>query len=149
MENVGKLDRDLINQLQKDFPLVARPYAAIAQQAGLSEDQVLSALQAMKEDKILSRIGAVVRPNTAGASSLVAMQVPPHRLEEVAEIVSAEPSVNHNYERENTLNLWFVVATSNEDELNGTIARLEQQTGCKALKLQLEKAYHIDLGFNI
>lgn len=149
MEKTGTLDRALINRLQKNFPLVARPYAAIAQEAGLSEEEVLSAFQAMKEDKTLSRIGAVVRPNTAGASSLVAMQVPVDRLEKVAAIVSAEPSVNHNYERENTLNLWFVVATSNEDDLNATIARLERQTGCRALKLKLEKAYHIDLGFNI
>lgn len=149
MEETAALTRDMINRLQKDFPLVSRPYAAIAEETGLAEDQVMSALQTMKDDKILSRIGAVVRPNTAGASSLVAMQVPPQRLEEVAEIVSAEPSVNHNYERENRLNLWFVVATSDEDELNSTITRLEHQTGCKALKLQLEKAYHIDLGFNI
>lgn len=149
MEKTAALTRDMINRLQKDFPLVARPYAAIAEDAGLAEDQVISALQTMKDDKILSRIGAVVRPNTAGASSLVAMQVPPQRLEEVAEIVSAEPSVNHNYERENRLNLWFVVATSDEDELNDIIVRLERQTGCKTLKLQLEKAYHIDLGFKI
>ena len=149
MEKAATLDRALINRLQKDFPLVAHPYAAIAQEAGMTEEQVLSAFQEMKEDKTLSRIGAVVRPNTAGASSLVAMQVPPHQLEEVADIVSAEPAVNHNYERENTLNLWFVVTAGNEDELNDTINRLEHQTGFKALKLQLEKAYHIDLGFNI
>ena len=47
------------------------------------------------------------------------MRVPPERLEEVAAIVSAEPLVNHNYERTHEINLWFVVAGADEPARRG------------------------------
>ena len=61
---------------------------------------------------MLSRVGFIVRPNTAGASTLAAMSVPESELAAVAARISARPEVNHNYEREHRLNLWFVVAAA-------------------------------------
>ena len=65
----------------------------------------------------MSRVGAVVRPNTVGASTLAAMAVPPRDLERVAALVSGYAEVNHNYEREHRLNLWFVVAAPDSARL--------------------------------
>lgn len=143
------LEKQLINGWQKGFPLVARPYAKLAEELDISETDVLSMLGDMKERGVLSRVGAVVRPNTVGASSLVAMQIPEEHLQDVADIVCAEPTVNHNYERENDLNLWFVVTASCGRELDQTLGRIEKNTGYETLKLPLEKAFHIDLGFAI
>jgi len=96
---------------------------------------------------MISRIGAVVRPNTAGASTLAAIAVPQARLEAVAERVNAEPAVNHNYEREHELNLWFVVTADSERRLHAVLEELGVQTGLEVLHLPLEQAFHIDLGF--
>ena len=97
-------------RFQRDLPLVPRPYQAMADASGCSEAEVLEALGRLHATGVLSRVGFIVRPNTAGASTLAAMSVPENELEAVAARISARPEVNHNYEREHRLNLWFVVA---------------------------------------
>jgi len=98
---------------------------------------------------VLTRIGATVRPNTAGASTLAAMHVPPERLLSVAEQISAEPAVNHNYEREHHFNLWFVVTAGDRSGVARTLQRLRAATGFDVLDLPMERSYFIDLGFSV
>ncbi len=147
--NLTPIEKSLVNGWQRGFPLVPRPYAAIADELSVSENDVISMLKDLKQRGVLSRAGAVVRPNTVGKSSLVAMNIPPDCLEEVAYKVCQEALVNHNYERENELNLWFVVTASCAQELDDVLARIEQDTGYETHKFPLEKAFHIDLGFAI
>jgi DNA-binding Lrp family transcriptional regulator len=140
---------DLLNRWQRDFPLEPRPFARIAQQAGIGPDRVLEHYRSLAASGALSRIGAVFRPNTVGASTLAAMRVAPDALERVAAEVSAQPEVNHNYEREHAYNLWFVAAAADEDGLARVLARIEQRTGLAVLRLPLIEEYHIDLGFDL
>jgi DNA-binding Lrp family transcriptional regulator len=142
-------EKILVNGWQRGFPLVPRPYAQIAEEMTLGEQDVITMLASLKERGILTRVGAVVRPNTVGASSLVAMAIPVEELDDVADIVCREPLVNHNYERENELNLWFVVTASSITELDEVLAHIEQKSGHQTIKLPLEKAFHIDLGFKL
>lgn len=143
------LDRRLLDRYQRGFPLVPRPYAAMADALGVTEDAVIGALARLRERGMLSRVGAIVRPNTAGASTLAALTVPPERLDEVAAIVSAEPAVNHNYEREHALNLWFVVAGAGREQVAATLRRIEGATGLRAVELPLLSEYRVDLGFGL
>lgn len=137
----------LLDRWQRDFPLVLRPFATLAEALGLDEDLVIARTHDMKARGLISRVGAVVRPNTAGASTLAALAVPPARLEAVAHRVNAEPGVNHNYEREHEINLWFVSTAQDRAALEDTLARISADTGLEILDLPLERAYHIDLGF--
>ena len=144
---VSALDFALLDRWQRDFPLVPRPFAALGEALGLAEPEVRARIADLLARDLVSRLGAVVRPNTAGASTLAAMAVPPAHLESVAERVSAEATVNHNYEREHRLNLWFVVTARHRAGVAATLARIEADTGLEVLDLPLERAYHIDLGF--
>jgi DNA-binding Lrp family transcriptional regulator len=146
---MDNMDKGLLNDFQRDFPLEPRPYARIAETLGVTEEDVLAGLADLKARGMVSRVGAVVRPNTVGVSTLAAMAVPPERLEHVAAIVNAEPGVNHNYEREHLINLWFVVAADDEDALADALERIERRTGIPVLDLRLERAFHIDLGFEL
>lgn len=137
----------LIDGWQRGFPLDPKPYARIAMGLGVSELSVLGMLSELSRKGILSRVGAVVAPNTAGASTLAAMAVPADRLDEVAGQVNAEPGVNHNYEREHHFNLWFVVTGRDRQAIDDAIKRIENQTSLDVLDLPLRTAYHIDLGF--
>jgi DNA-binding Lrp family transcriptional regulator len=91
----------------------------------------------------------VFRPNTVGASSLAAMAVPAERLDEVAAFVSAQPGVNHNYEREHRYNLWFVATGTTAAEVQRTLSAIEQATRLAVLRLPLVEEFHIDLGFDL
>lgn len=140
----------LLNDFQRDFPLVARPFAELAQRVGGDEDTVIATLQALRQKGLVSRIGAVFRPNVVGVSALAALSVPAARLEEVAAYVSALPQVNHNYEREHRFNLWFVVTAACAGQLNGVFQHIEDCCGCgPVLVLPLLEQFHIDLGFGL
>jgi len=137
----------VLDRWQRGFPLTARPYAAIASAEGLHEGGLIALLARMMRQGVLSRVGATVRPNTAGASMLAAMAVPPGRLDEVAAIVNGEPGVNHNYEREHELNLWFVLTGSDRADLDHALHRIRSACGLDVVELPLERSYFIDLGF--
>lgn len=139
----------LLNDYQRDFPLEPRPFARIGGELGISEDAVLARLQAGVDDGTISRVGPVLAPNSLGASTLCAMSVPPARLDEVAAVVSNHEAVNHNYEREHALNLWFVAMACDPAALAAALAAIEQATGLAVIELPLTKAYHIDLGFDL
>lgn len=139
----------LLNDFQRDFPLVSRPYADIGARLGLDEDAVLAAYRDGLASGVISRIGVVIAPRRVGASTLAAMAVPEERLEQVAAIVSAQAGVSHNYEREDALNLWFVLAAPDADALAATLAGIGRDSGLPVLALPMLAEYHIDLGFDL
>ncbi|HEY9900441.1 MAG TPA: hypothetical protein V6D00_14795 [Pantanalinema sp.] len=144
-----ELERRLLNDFQRGFPLTPRPYAELARCLEVSEVEVIEALARLQAEGAISRVGPVFAPNRVGASTLAALSVPPERLEDVAALVSAYPEVNHNYEREHSHNLWFVVTAESRDRLAAVLAEIEARTGLAVLDLPLEEQFHIDLGFDL
>lgn len=146
---LSALDKQLLNRYQQDFPLVERPFLQIAEQLGVAEQTVLAAYQRLSEQRYVSRIGPVIAPNRIGASALVAMAIPPDELETVAGLVSAYPHVNHNYERDNHYNLWFVLMADNSVTLQQLVAEIEQRSGYPAMLLPMLRDFYINLGFEL
>lgn len=141
------LDRRLLDEHQRGFPVCEAPFAEIARGLGCDTGEVLRRLDALRRHGVVSRVGPVFAPGRIGASTLAAMTVPPARLDSVAACVNRYRAVNHNYEREHDVNLWFVLAAPDADELVEVLADIRRRTGFKVLDLRLERAYHIDLGF--
>ena len=148
-EELDPIDRHLLDDYQRDFPLVSRPFLVVARQLGVSEREVLSRLELLTERGLITRVGATVRPNTAGASTLAALSVPDCRVEEVAAIVGEQPGVNHSYLREHEWNLWFVATAPDRDTLAGNLDRIRRLTGLALLDLRLLRPFNIDLGFSL
>ncbi len=141
------LEFRLLNDWQRGFPLVSRPYAELAARLGSDEATVLARLAALREQGRVSRVGAVFRPHVLGWSTLAAVACPPERLEEVAGLIDAFPEVNHNYEREHAYNLWFVVTAPSRERVAAVLAEIHRRSGLKPLDLPMLADYHIDLGF--
>lgn len=147
---LGALEFKLLNDFQRDFPLVPRPFAELASRLEVDEATVIDVLQRMREQGLVSRIGAVFRPNVVGVSALAALAVPASRLEAVAAQVSAFAEINHNYEREHRFNLWFVATTSSVARLHAIFQEIEITCECgPVLVLPLLEQFHIDLGFGL
>lgn len=146
---LNRLEQSLLNDFQQGMPLSPTPYAEMATQLGVSEEAVLQALAQLQQGGAISRVGPVFRTHSIGASTLAAMAVPEERMEEVAAIVSGFEAVNHNYEREHALNLWFVATAPDQPHLDGVVAEIEQQTGIAVIALPMIEDYHIDLGFEL
>lgn len=149
MHRLDPIDTRLLDEFQRDLPLVSRPFAALGAALGISEPEVLARLSRLCDAGSIARVGATVRPNTAGASTLAALAVPEDRIEQVAALVGAEPGVNHSYLREDDWNLWFVATAPDAAALAASLARIEQATGLPVLDLRLVRAFNIDLGFSL
>jgi DNA-binding Lrp family transcriptional regulator len=146
---LSDVDKRLLNDFQRDFPLSPAPYAEIAKQIGVSEQTVLDRLGSLQRTGAVSRVGPVFRPNRAGTSTLAAMSVPEDRLTDVAGLVNEYEEVNHNYEREHDINLWFVVTAESEGRVHEVLEDIERRTGLEVLDLPMLKPYHIELGFSL
>lgn len=143
------LSRQLMDRFQHAMPLCPEPYKAMAAALGCDEAQVLACLHAMDQAGTLSRVGAVFDHRRAGASTLAAFAVPATLLHQVAERVSQYPEVNHNYAREHSYNLWFVVTGPDRPHIQRVLNELEKDTGLTPLDLPMLTAYRIDLGFSL
>ncbi|HJW02320.1 MAG TPA: Lrp/AsnC family transcriptional regulator [Azospira sp.] len=139
----------LLNDYQRDFPLVSEPFARIGAAQGLAEAEVLAQYRRLQAEGLVSRIGPVFAPRRIGVSTLAALAAPPERLEWVAERVSTHPEVNHNYGREHRYNLWFVATAPDAQRLQAVLGAIESESGCPVIALPLEEEFHIDLGFDL
>jgi len=144
---LSSLEKCLLNEYQRGFPLCAAPYAQIAEELDVSEEDVLATLESLSSRGLISRVGPVFTPRRASASTLAAMSVPADRLAAVAGLVSNFEEVNHNYEREHDFNLWFVVTAEDETRVLEVLDEIESGTGIVVLNLPLEDSFFIDLGF--
>jgi DNA-binding Lrp family transcriptional regulator len=139
----------LADQWQRGFPLVPRPFAELGSACELSQAEVIELLGSLKDQGCLARIGATVRPNTVGASTLAAVSVPVELADHFAHVINAHAGVNHNYEREHAFNLWFVVTAADRASVLSTLDEIGRQCSSTVLDLPLVRPYHIDLGFRL
>jgi DNA-binding Lrp family transcriptional regulator len=141
------LEKCLLNEYQRGFPLCSSPFALIAEQQGVTEKDVIRTLDSLQQRGLVSRVGPVFAPLRAGASTLAALSVPDGELKRVADCVSRYEEVNHNYEREHDFNLWFVVTAPDQAHVQRVLEAIEAETGLPVLDLPLERSFYIDLGF--
>lgn len=143
------IERRLLNDYQRHFPLIPAPYSRIASELKTDTETVLNLLRELNSHGKVSRVGPVFKPNMIGTSTLAAMSVPEEQLAEVAALVNNFSEVNHNYEREHHLNLWFVVVAPDQNKLEAVLDEIQSRSGYEVMNLPLLKEYYIDLGFRM
>jgi DNA-binding Lrp family transcriptional regulator len=127
------INRKILNRIQADFPLVQRPFAEMAQSLGTTEEDVLERVGQLFQAKIIRQIGPIFDTRNLGyASSLVAFRIPQDRLIQGAKIINGHPGVSHNYERNNTFNVWFTIAVPPGEDLEKHVEALTQLTGAES-----------------
>ncbi len=137
--------------VQHDFPLVRRPFAIIAGQLGISEQECIDLLVALNNEGVLREIRPVIDWKKAGfISVLIGLKVEPEQVDEVACAISAIPGVTHNYLREGWLNLWCTLTYDNVEEKKRHLAFMRSQNGVEDLKeFASEKIYKIGLVLDV
>jgi len=112
------MKNEILSRIQKKFPLVAKPFKAIADELGISEDEVLTILQKEKADGIIRQTSAIFDTKRLGyKSSLVAFKIPTEKIDKAVEIINSHPGISHNYERNHDFNIWFTLGVPPTSEL--------------------------------
>ena len=108
---ITEADAQLLNAVQWSFPLDAAPYAVLAERLGLTEDEVIDRLRAVKAEGVLRQLSAIFDTRALGyTSALIAAKVDADHIDAAAEIINEHPGVSHNYKRNHDYNLWYTLA---------------------------------------
>lgn len=114
-------EKKVISALQGNMPVCERPYQAIAQTIGMSEDEVITIAKDLHERGVIRRFGATLKHQRSGykANAMVAWKVAEERIEEVGPAMAAFDEVTHCYRRNPSdtwpYNLYTMIHSSNED----------------------------------
>lgn len=143
---LDQVDAQLIDRLHGGLPLSERPYADVASDLGLTENEVLRRLQAMLSNGLLTRFGPLFQIEKAGGQFLLAaIAVPEADFDRVAAQVNALPAVAHNYRRTHQLNMWFVVAGETPEQVNQACRQIEADTGLRVYAFPKEREFFVEL----
>ena len=147
---MDKVDRRILNEIQKKFPITSRPYMSLARKLRLKEKEVMERVQRLKDIGIIRRIGASFNAKSVGFSStLCAAKVSESRIEEFVSIVNTYPGVTHNYEREGEFNIWFTLIAPSRKRIAQILTQISRRTGVKdILDLPALKTFKISVDFN-
>jgi DNA-binding Lrp family transcriptional regulator len=135
-----ELDKKIVRELQNDLPLCSQPFKAIAEQVGISEDELLAEIHRLKQQGIIRRFGAIVYHRNLGivANAMVVWRAPKEKVQEIGEIMATFPEVTHCYERPTypdwKYNLFTMIHGESKDECERVIAQISEQTGVKDYK---------------
>jgi siroheme decarboxylase len=134
---LDEVDKRVLNLLQGSFPLARRPYAHVAELAGVSEEELLRRTQRLLDERIIREITPIFDTRVLGyRSMLVAASVDPDNPWRPAKIINSHPGVSHNYLRDHDFNLWFTIATEPDSALglDGTLDVLQRLTGAESVR---------------
>ena len=132
------VDKDLLNLIQREFPLDREPFDALGSPLGLPGDEVIRRIDALKRGRVIRQISAIFDTRVLGyESSLVAAKIPPQKLNTAAKAINSHPGVSHNYERNNEFNLWYTVAVPPDSRLGleGTVDVLHKISGAEKTRI--------------
>ena len=151
MNFISETDKAILNMIQLDFPIDARPFQVLAKKLGLSEKELIARIQAMKDSQLIRRIGGNFSPDRLGYfSTLCTAQVPENKIELFTQTVNAYPGVTHNYMRGHDFNIWFTFIAPSRDRIADSLEEISRQTGVRPiLNLPATEVFKISANFKL
>ncbi len=148
---MDSIDKQILNIIQKDFPVVEEPFKAVADKVGIGEDEVLKRVKDLKDEGIIRRIGAVFDSKKMGyASTLCAAKVPKEKLKKFVAVVNSYAGVTHNYRRSNEYNVWFTFIAPDEETLKKSLGEIRDKTGVTdVISMTATQIFKIDATFEL
>jgi DNA-binding Lrp family transcriptional regulator len=139
----------LLDRLQQGFPLEEDPYRRLGEELGLGPEEVFALTEGLHRRGVIRRLGPVYDASALGyTSTLLALEVAPEALAEVAREVNAFAEVTHNYERRHQLNCWCTVVAPGEARRGEVVAAIARLAGVRrALELPVRRRYKLRLAF--
>ncbi len=137
-------DRRLIAEIQGGVPLTSRPYAAVGERIGLSEQEVIERIAFLQDSGVIKRLGVVVRHHELGytANAMVVWDVPDERLDEIGAKLGAQECVTLCYQRPRRLpdwpyNLFSMIHGKERERVSAYIESLVEEEGLQNIPRQV------------
>lgn len=138
---MDEIDMALLRAAQEGLKLTERPYQALGESLGISEDEVIARLKALIEGGAVRRFAATIGHLALGivANAMIAWKVEPEDLERVGWLMASSEEVTHCYERaarpEWPYNLYTMVHSRSREECLRAAEELSRASGVKEYKV--------------
>lgn len=125
-----RIDRRILDEIQRDFPVCSKPFKALAERLKIDEDEVFNRVCDLKEKGIIRRIGASFDSRRLGwISTLVAMKVSSDLLDRAIDTLNQYDEITHSYLRDDEHNLWFTIIAPSKEKIDSIISAIKEKTG--------------------
>lgn len=148
---LDSIDKQLLNIIQKQFPICSKPYLRLAEDLGITEQEVIDRIAKLKDEGIIRRLGGIFDSKKLGyQSTLCAIKVPEEKIEETKEIINSYIGVTHNYLREHQYNMWFTLIAPNKEVVTDLLEEMKQETGIDdIISLPAINFFKINVNFDL
>ncbi|MBN1627559.1 MAG: AsnC family transcriptional regulator [Deltaproteobacteria bacterium] len=142
---IDDLDKKIIRLIQGDIPVDPRPFAVLAEKAGITEDEFLARLKNLIEDDVIRRFGATLYHRSAGirSNAMAAWCVPEDRIEETGKALAEFKEVTHCYQRQPQkdwrYNLYTMIHGKSDEDCRKIAERMSGKVGIKDYTLLFSK----------
>jgi len=144
-------NKNILNEIQSDFPITPRPFLELGKRLGLSENEVIEAIKRLRDEGIIRRIGGNFHSSKLNfASTLCAAKVPQEKIDDFVKIVNRYPGVTHNYLRNNDYNIWFTFIAQDMGDIERALQEISEATGVWAIRnLPAVRTFKIKVDFEV
>ncbi|MFT4908572.1 MAG: DNA-binding Lrp family transcriptional regulator [Oleispira sp.] len=148
MDEISQLR--LRKAIQNGLPLTDQPYLTLAQELGLTENQVMQAIIDWQDSGMIKRFGLVVKHHSLGytANAMVVWDIPAGRVDEVGELLSLCDAVTLCYQRPRKLpewnyNLFSMIHGQNRETVLQQLADIIEENGLSDFKYDILFSYKL------
>ncbi|MBI2910014.1 MAG: Lrp/AsnC family transcriptional regulator [Chloroflexi bacterium] len=151
LDSLDAVDRQLLNALQSEFPLEPEPFRIVGEGLGLTHQNTLDRVRAIKATGLIRYISGIFNPEKLNYQrTLAAVNVPPEKLPRAIAILADHPGVSHNYGRDHQYNLWFTLSLHATEPLKEKTEELAAAIGAEAmLYLPTTRVFKIGVYFDM
>ncbi|MDW7651662.1 MAG: Lrp/AsnC family transcriptional regulator [Bacillota bacterium] len=135
------LDKKIISRLQGDLPVEAEPFAAVAAEVGITEEELFAKMEAYLESGVMRRLGTILRHHKAGynANAMCGWAVPDELVDKVGPVMAEFREASHVYLRPTypdwPYNLFTMLHGKSPEDLERVAGQIAERTGINDYKL--------------
>lgn len=126
------LEKKIIALLQKDIPVVKRPFKVLGEKIGINEEEFLAVLKDLDSRNMIRRFGATLKHQKSGfkANAMVAWKVEEDQVESTGNIMATFQEITHCYRRNPApgwkYNLYTMVHATSEEECYAIVKKISE-----------------------
>jgi len=151
IDTIDQDHNDILKIVQTGFPVTERPFLALADRYGMSEQRIIESLKNLIAENIVRTFGPVFEPRKLGyRTTLAAAEVDQDRIAELATFMLNIREITHNYLRGHDINLWFTVTAFNDRIRDDIIRSIGKFPGvARIMNLPMVTVYKIRAVFGV